>query len=861
MYRISVKKLQRLVCFAILVALVGCSKVSVPVIKQKVGEKKLTAAEIESITKSPPGASIKLVAENTPLPDSALPTLEAGDINTYGIKVTNGLEKAYRAFLAGDGEKALVYIDAEAKQAEDPGLKWQLSFLKVQILLMMGKGGDAEAELIETAQLETNFIGHDLNTTALRAEVKTWLGDYKGALHDLALVIHAIGNWELPISYMSFPTNREQLYMFTTAKLRAYTALTAINIFQENYQAALTWGEETERLFNNVHFVNNHPLYGAGDKPHADSFYGRAMNLTFLASASLAINKDQEKAESLFKAANSFYDALGYSVGKVTTAALKARIYNRLGMHDLCYQAGKKAMEMAVEANLPDYIWRIGILSGKTLLAKGRKRDAEIAFRQAQASVELISGGLSTDHAKTRFGVGKEDITYHLAMLDIEKEDWSTLFSDMEKGRARAFMDLLRDRPVIRNRHTKMMEEISRLENEIRRLRLRNLAFSQSNTDNKGVEPGLLNQRNKLVSRLKKIDPELAELVSVSASPLKQVQNGLADGEVIAYFIPSKQEDSLKFLRITNTSANLVKFPVSISELEQQIDDLSLAFFDPEDLENRGVILKRKMSSGQEPVSPEYAVNALKKSLAVHRWEVQKNVYVIPTGILHFIPWSILDTSFPISTLPTGDWLNRKTNGKEPKRKIAIVGDPDFGGSLPQLIGARVEAKQVGRLYGTRPLLGEEASESNLRKQVGEGVKILHFATHGIYDSIRPLRSALYLTNNGNAWPLTAMRLFENPIPASVVILSACETGLGKSVAGDDLLGLSRSFYLGGTRSILSSLWEIEDEGTREFMLKFHQEAINGQYGMAWLKARDHVKSKGFPASVYGAFNLSGFLH
>jgi CHAT domain-containing protein len=227
---------------------------------------------------------------------------------------------------------------------------------------------------------------------------------------------------------------------------------------------------------------------------------------------------------------------------------------------------------------------------------------------------------------------------------------------------------------------------------------------------------------------------------------------------------------------------------------------------------------------------------------------------------LHFIPWAILDTEFPISTLPTGAWLNRNRDPQQIGQKIAVVGDPDFGGKLPQLAGARDEAFAVGKFYGVKPLVGKEATENNVRKEVGEGVKVLHIATHGIYDSIRPLQSALFLSESGSAYPLTAKQLYENPLPATLVILSACETGLGKTVAGDDLLGLTRSFYLGGTQSVLSSLWEIEDEGTREYMLKFHQSAAKGDFGEAWLEARDHVKAKGFPASVYGAFNLNGVL-
>ena len=114
------------------------------------------------------------------------------------------------------------------------------------------------------------------------------------------------------------------------------------------------------------------------------------------------------------------------------------------------------------------------------------------------------------------------------------------------------------------------------------------------------------------------------------------------------------------------------------------------------------------------------------------------------------------------------------------------------------------------------------------------------------------------MTADGKAVALTASRIFEDPLPAKLVILSGCETGLGKTIAGDDLLGLTRSFYLGGAVSTLSSLWQIEDVGTMAFMEKFHQLAVDGDYGKAWLGARNHVKGLGYPASVYAAFVLGG---
>jgi CHAT domain-containing protein len=114
------------------------------------------------------------------------------------------------------------------------------------------------------------------------------------------------------------------------------------------------------------------------------------------------------------------------------------------------------------------------------------------------------------------------------------------------------------------------------------------------------------------------------------------------------------------------------------------------------------------------------------------------------------------------------------------------------------------------------------------------------------------------LSKERKAFSLTANSLFENPLPAQTVILSACATGMGKITSGDDLLGLVRSFYLGGAVAILSSLWPIDDEGTKIFMDTFHRQAQNGSYGDAWLAARNELKQRGMPPSVYGAFILGG---
>jgi CHAT domain-containing protein len=147
-----------------------------------------------------------------------------------------------------------------------------------------------------------------------------------------------------------------------------------------------------------------------------------------------------------------------------------------------------------------------------------------------------------------------------------------------------------------------------------------------------------------------------------------------------------------------------------------------------------------------------------------------------------------------------------------------------------------------------------------LRDRLGERVDVVHFATHALFDPIFPLQSALILTDGQKAMPFTAERLFERPINARLVVLSACETGMGLVIAGDDLLGLTRSFFLGGAESVISSLWPIADEPTKEFMETFHAtlRSGDGTYGRAWLAGRDALIRKNYPPSFYAAFVITG---
>lgn len=128
-----------------------------------------------------------------------------------------------------------------------------------------------------------------------------------------------------------------------------------------------------------------------------------------------------------------------------------------------------------------------------------------------------------------------------------------------------------------------------------------------------------------------------------------------------------------------------------------------------------------------------------------------------------------------------------------------------------------------------------DASRTTATGATLEQYRVVHFATHGLLDSEHPELSGLVLSlvdQKGNEQDgfLGLQDIYNLNLPADLVVLSACETGLGKEVKGEGLLGLTRGFMYAGAARVLASVWKVDDEGTAELMKKFYKEMLlNGQ--------------------------------
>jgi hypothetical protein len=775
--------------------------------------------------------------EVLPLPTERWPLFEAGDTNALEIVVDAPLAEAYRAYFAGEGEAALSALDAS--DSGSPLKAFHLSAQRMRTLIMMGRAAEAEAMTDVTAALERTALGTDVNALALRAEARLWLYDLDGAEEDALAVAKALKGWVLPSSYGGAPTNMAEIVLLTTAQLRSYTVLAGLNILRGDAAAALPWAEGAERGYNTVHRVADHPLYGIYLKPYPESFYGRAFNLLFRAAARALSAEDYEAGAADFRAARAYFGAIGYRAGEVSVAALEAWTLYQLDQdRDTALQIAEEAVRLAVDSGFPDFVWRVSALRGEMLIDEGRMADAEVAFRRADASVDLATGALSTDRAKRRFGIGKETIAYRLARFDIAAEDWDRLFTDLERARARAFVDMLADRSVAPGRAAAQVSAIRELDREIRRARVKALA-PRGDAADQAVLDAMLERRRRAVAALRAVDPDLAAVHGAVTVTLDEVRSQLGPRDTLAYAVPAREEDPVSLLIVTRRDVRLYKTDLTAGALRSQIIRFREA-------------IQLDRSERQRTIAKH-----LSGRLGFAEWRPEGTLYVVPSGDFFFLPWGALPEVGPTVVLPTGAWLTRSTASVLGDH-VGLIGDPAFGGDFPQLPGARAEAMALQSILGTRALIGEAATLSALRDTAREGARILHIASHGFFDGEAPLRSAVVLSDGRNAAPLTAAAIYANPPRADLVVLSACETGMGEAVAGDDFLGLARGFYLGGARAVMNSLWPVNDEGTRHFMETFHLAAKDGDLAGAWLTAVEDSKIRGFPPSVHAAFVLGG---
>ncbi len=192
------------------------------------------------------------------------------------------------------------------------------------------------------------------------------------------------------------------------------------------------------------------------------------------------------------------------------------------------------------------------------------------------------------------------------------------------------------------------------------------------------------------------------------------------------------------------------------------------------------------------------------------------------------------------------------------------------GASFPRLIGTRREARNILALAPeSRSLEALDFKANHETASTAElgNYRIVHFATHGLINSQRPDQSGIVLSLVDEAGRpqdgfLQLHEIYKLKLPVDLVVLSACQTALGKDIRGEGLIGLTRGFMYAGALRVVASLWKVDDEATGELMKHFYKAMLaDGLPAAAALRAAqmELLKQRRWRSPYYwAAFVLQG---
>jgi CHAT domain-containing protein len=191
------------------------------------------------------------------------------------------------------------------------------------------------------------------------------------------------------------------------------------------------------------------------------------------------------------------------------------------------------------------------------------------------------------------------------------------------------------------------------------------------------------------------------------------------------------------------------------------------------------------------------------------------------------------------------------------------------GGELQRVLTARDEADKIAELASGAAFVARDfdANRSAVLQTDLRPYRILHFATHGWVDDTHPDLSWLALsmvdkTGEPHDGYLRLHEIYNLKLNAELVVLSACETALGKEVKGEGLLGLTRGFMYAGTPRVVASLWQVNGVATSNLMQVFYRRMLRPERKLspsAALRAAQLEIKKQWPEPYYwGAFVLQG---
>ena len=495
-----------------------------------------------------------------------------------------------------------------------------------------------------------------------------------------------------------------------------------------------------------------------------------------------------------------------------------------------------------------------------------------------------------------------------------------------ERGRARSLLELLREAraeirqgvdPELIERERSLRRTIAEKAEQQMRMLNRQHTEEQAQAAAKEIET-LTTEYDQVQARIRQTSPRYAALVEPSPLSVEEIQKRVVDQNTLLLEYALGEKKSFVWA-ITPDSVKTFELPGRAAIEQQAKRFYQLLTERGLSVPNETLAQRNQRLAHADSDYPQAAANLSRMLLAPLAAELkQKRLVVVAEGVLQYLPFSALPEpgtegagqpliiNHEIVTLPSASVLavlrEEFANRKPASNTVAVFADPVFSlndsrltraghasvedaasfadaqrsvsaaglDSLVRLRFSRQEAEDIARLAGDKrnlKALDFSAKRSMVTDARLADYRIVHFATHGLINNQHPDLSGIVLSlvdeqgrpQNGF---LRLYDIYNLKLNADLVVLSACQTALGKEIKGEGLVGLTRGFMYAGAPRVVASLWRIDDRATADIMRRFYEAMLkDGLPPAAALRAAQismvHDKRWQSP-HFWAAFTLQG---
>ena len=532
-------------------------------------------------------------------------------------------------------------------------------------------------------------------------------------------------------------------------------------------------------------------------------------------------------------------------------------IYYNLDNYEESTKYYQRAINLALQISGSQILWEAYLEQAKALGKQNKLGQALESYKNSISIIENIRSQIKLEELKASYlGTDKRIEAYHniidllvtLYNSDQDRGYDQEAFNYLERAKARAFLDSLEISqlnisqgidPKLLNKENELMKDISKLYTKLYSTELSSQEKNKIHEELKEYEDKL----ESLKREIRTLSPVYANLKYPEIISLEDTQNELLDNQSAFFAYSIGKEKSYLFV-VTKKSLKIFPVP-NREELRNRVSEYLKTITDKD---------SNRFQVGYE-LYADLVLPGLKEEM--------KNLIFIPDDILHFLPFEAL-----ITQEKSRDWLvqnhqiayipsissyreiaNRKNlNTKNPKKDILAFADPSFGSLETEENGGDVfqdffsstafnfsrlkysdyEIQKIGSLFKKtkRKIFKRDlATEEEVKNHDLENYKIIHFATHSLIDDKKPARSSIVLTLDDDPIEdgfLQMREVYNLKLNADIVVLSACQTGLGQFINGEGIEGLNRAFFYAGASSVLMSLWGVNDQASSQLMERFY---------------------------------------